>query len=233
LKYRLLIGFVAIIAVAVVVHTFKYPDSMISPGALISAHQELTTDCFACHVPFLGVSSNRCISCHAVDHIGLRSTLGEIITEPKTEIAFHQELIEQDCIACHIDHSGARLAHNPHTFSHMLLLPERRDQCGDCHTKPENEIHLNLTVGCAECHSVSGWKPVMFDHDLFFELDRDHNTTCVTCHVNNVLTEFTCYGCHEHTRANIRRRHEREGIRNFDNCVECHRNAHDEPDYDD
>src|SRR5690606_26560348 len=86
LKYRLLLGSVAIIAVAVVVHTFKYPDRMVSPGALIMAHQELGTDCFACHVPFLGVSSNRCISCHAVEHIGLRTTLGEIITEPKTEI---------------------------------------------------------------------------------------------------------------------------------------------------
>ena len=28
------------------------PHLMISPGKLIDAHVELTTDCFACHTPF-------------------------------------------------------------------------------------------------------------------------------------------------------------------------------------
>lgn len=38
-------------------------------------------------------------------------------------------------------------------------------------------------------------------------------------------SRYTCYGCHEHTPDNIRREHIEEGIRDFDNCVECHRNA--------
>jgi hypothetical protein len=51
----------------------------------------------------------------------------------------------------------------------------------------------------------------------------------VTCHVRNDYSRYTCYGCHEHTPDNIRRKHVEEGIRQFDNCVECHRsgNKHD------
>jgi hypothetical protein len=56
-------------------------------------------------------------------------------------------------------------------------------------------------------------------------LDGDHNASCVTCHVRNDYSRYTCYGCHEHTPANIRRKHLEEGIRKFDNCVECHRSA--------
>jgi hypothetical protein len=40
--------------------------------------------------------------------------------------------------------------------------------------------------------------------------------------------QYTCYGCHEHTKANIRAKHVREGIPNFTNCISCHRRAHGE-----
>jgi len=42
---------------------------------------------------------------------------------------------------------------------------------------------------------------------------------------NFLYPHYTCYGCNEHSPANIRREHTEEGIRNFDNCVECHRSA--------
>jgi hypothetical protein len=38
-------------------------------------------------------------------------------------------------------------------------------------------------------------------------------------------SRYTCYGCREHTLANIRSEHVEEGIRQFDNCVECHRSG--------
>jgi hypothetical protein len=43
--------------------------------------------------------------------------------------------------------------------------------------------------------------------------------------VANDYKKYTCYGCHEHTPAKIKREHLEEGIRNFDNCVECHRSG--------
>ena len=55
--------------------------------------------------------------------------------------------------------------------------------------------------------------------------EGDHNATCSTCHVGNDYSRYTCFGCHEHTPSNIRAKHEKEGIRNFENCVACHRSA--------
>ena len=43
--------------------------------------------------------------------------------------------------------------------------------------------------------------------------------------MGNDYSRYTCYGCHEHTPANIRREHIEEGIRKFDDCFACHRNA--------
>ena len=46
--------------------------------------------------------------------------------------------------------------------------------------------------------------------------------------VRGAKLAYTCYGCHEHTEANIRAKHVHEGIANFTNCVSCHRSAHGE-----
>lgn len=59
--------------------------------------------------------------------------------------------------------------------------------------------------------------------------DRHHRTTCDTCHRNGDYSRYTCYGCHEHSPANVRAEHLKEGIRNFENCVECHRDPRVEP----
>jgi hypothetical protein len=55
---------------------------------------------------------------------------------------------------------------------------------------------------------------------------------CATCHVDNDYKKYTCYGCHEHTLANVTRKHRKhvkERIQNFENCVQCHRSVHDKP----
>lgn len=262
---------------------FAFPHLMISPGPLIEGHTGLATDCFACHAPLRGATSSRCVECHAVADIGLLLTTGAPVQrtptlDPKSsKVAFHQALIEDDCMACHSDHAGPRLTHHSRKpFSHTLLRAATRDRCEACHAAPENAVHRDLKIGCVQCHSADAWKPAHFDHaalpsaqlerceschkkpsdslhkqisgncsqchgsdawtpatfehDKLFLLDRDHNATCVTCHVDNNYATYTCYGCHEHTVANIRQEHVEEGIRNFDNCVECHRSADDEPD---
>lgn len=252
---------------------FVYPSQMLSPGALVPAHAELATRCSACHVPFRGATSDRCITCHAVADIGIRSTRGELLarrTGKAVNAAFHQELIEQKCTSCHTDHEPSAQGR----FSHELLRPSVREKCETCHTAPANDIHRDLKVSChqchttehwvpasfdhaaldravlerceschrppsddfhrqitntcVQCHSPQAWKPSTFDHQRFFVLDGDHNATCVTCHTTPDFKRYTCYGCHEHTPANIRSEHEEEGIRNFENCVECHRSADDE-----
>src|SRR3546814_280085 len=80
----------------------------------------------------------------------------------------------------------------------------------------------------ATCHQPGHWKPATFDHSRYFLLDRDHNTACTTCHLNNNYKQYTCYGCHEHQPTKIITKHREEGITNIENCVRCHRSAHGE-----
>ena len=73
---RWLIAVIAVNLVVTVALAFVYPHLMVSPGALIGAHAELATDCFACHAPLRGIPSSRCVTCHALPDIGFRTTAG-------------------------------------------------------------------------------------------------------------------------------------------------------------
>jgi hypothetical protein len=262
--------------VGLVTIAFIYPHLMVSPGALVEEHAYLATDCFACHAPWRGASSQRCVSCHGLPDIGLRTTKGAALPQSGVKTAFHQELIEQDCMACHSDHAGPKLTQRSRKpFSHALLRIEVQQRCVACHARPADRIHKDLTIGCAQCHSAQRWKPATFDHALLtkaqqagcdgchkapadalhrqlrgncaqchtqdrwkpatfdhaksFVLDRDHDTKCETCHINSDYSRYTCYGCHEHTPAKVREEHAEEGIQNFEDCAECHRDPRAEP----
>ena len=193
-----------------------------SPGALQPAHEALATRCFTCHAPLRGALAERCIGCHPVADIGVRLTTGApapVRSERAINTSFHEQLSEQGCVTCHGEHSRkARRA-----FSHALLREELRERCAGCHAPPADALHRQLTGGCAQCHSPSGWRPSTFDHTRLFALDGDHDAACATCHPGNDFKRYTCFGCHEHTPANIREEHEEEGVRDFDDCVACHR----------
>jgi hypothetical protein len=248
------------------------PDHMLSPGPLADAHAALATDCFACHAPLQGLPAERCVECHTVADVGVRTTKGVALP---AGTAFHQELLEQDCVVCHSDHAGPRLTQQERKpFSHALLKPGVRDTCDTCHTAPDDATHVSMGTrcqdchstnawepatfrhdrlaadvlaaceachkppsdnlhaqfdgGCGDCHAQSAWLPATFEHDRYFALDRDHDASCATCHVGGDLSRYTCYGCHEHTAANIAGEHREEGIRDFADCVACHRSGEDE-----
>lgn len=220
LKLVLLVN-LAVIAVL----AFVYPHLMVSPGKLIPGHQSLEGDCFACHTAFTGASAERCVSCHKPENIGRLTTAGQPIAKPLTSTPFHQKLVRQDCVACHSDHAGVKRFRQQGRFNHALLQTDARSQCQTCHRTPADGLHRQITGNCSQCHSQEQWTPATFEHDRYFLLDRDHNAPCATCHVRNDYSRYTCYGCHEHTPNNIRRKHIEEGIRDFDNCVECHRSG--------
>jgi hypothetical protein len=207
---------------------FVYPQFMVAPGTVVPAHASFETNCFACHAPLRGAVAERCIACHAVADIGLRRTTGAAIVRAKAIVPFHQGLLSQNCMACHTDHAAPALTpRNGLPFSHTLLNVAVRENCTACHTAPATATHRGMTGQCSQCHGQDRWKPATFDHARFFVLDRDHNAACTTCHTTGDRRQYTCYGCHEHTEANIRAKHVREGIRNFENCVSCHTSAHD------
>ena len=206
---------------------FIYPELMVGPGKLIPGHQLLEGDCFACHAPFTGANSARCISCHRPADIGRLSTQGLALAKPVMKTAFHQELNSQDCVACHSDHAGVKRFARQRQFDHSLLKTATAAQCQSCHKTPADSLHRQITGNCLQCHTQSQWTPASFEHNRYFALDRDHDASCVSCHVRNDYSRFTCYGCHEHTPDNIRREHIKEGIAKFDNCVQCHRSANE------
>ncbi|MEW5891270.1 cytochrome c3 family protein [[Acidovorax] ebreus] len=206
---------------------FVYPHLMVGPGKLIPGHRAIDTDCFACHAPFTGASSERCTTCHKPADIGRLTTKGLPVTKPLTAVPFHQKLVRQDCVACHSDHAGVKRFRQTGRFDHALLQAEARKECQGCHKAPADPLHRQIGGNCSQCHSQERWTPATFDHDKYFVLDRDHNAKCVTCHVGNDYSRYTCYGCHEHTPEKIRREHIEEGIRDFKDCVECHRSSNE------
>ncbi len=229
MKRRWVLLLIAVNLVGLTALVFLYPHFMVAPGPLIPAHANLETNCFACHALLRGASSDRCSSCHKIADIGLRTTAGVAVPHRTSISPFHQSLTSQNCMACHTDHGTPALTPRGRpAFSHALLNAGMRENCTACHTAPTTREHNGLTGQCARCHSQDRWKPAAFDHARFFLLDRDHNAPCATCHTTNDHRQYTCYGCHEHTEANIRAKHIREGIPNFTNCVSCHKSAHGE-----
>lgn len=204
----------------------RYPHAMISPGDLIPAHAALQEDCFACHTPFRGATADRCIACHAVADIGRRTSKGVPITARARRPAFHQALVEQNCLACHSDHPAPALTRRPpKPFDHGLLAATMRGACQSCHRPPADAQHRGSNLPCAQCHKTSGWTPSSFDHRRYFPLGGDHAVACVTCHVGGDYRRYSCFGCHEHERGRMIAKHREEGIANIDNCVRCHRDG--------
>ena len=120
---------------------FAYPYLMVAPGALEQGHAGLTTDCFACH---------------ALPDIGRRTTTGVAIKAVSVAVAsrlkasFHQDLTEQNCMACHSEHAGPKLTqHSRNPFSHALLRPQPRDRCESCQQAPADTLHKQLTGNTA------------------------------------------------------------------------------------
>ena len=310
---------IAVNLLACLVLVLIYPHLMIAPGKLMQGHQKLTEDCFACHTPFLRSSPKKCIVCHELEKIGKFKTTDEKIVKKAGTVAFHQKLVEQDCVACHSDHQGVKVYRKIHHFSHELVMESVRKECKgchenpddkfhreqelncstchnqddwqpasidhekyfisvsdrkctgchkkpndkfhrkqdldcglchglnkwkpasfdhdqyfrstgkktctECHKKPDDKLHSQLKGQCDTCHSLKKWKPATFEHDEYFRFDKDHKTECVTCHENDDYSQYTCYGCHEHSRGKIREEHEEEGIRDYEKCTECHRSG--------
>jgi hypothetical protein len=225
MKKNIITLIVAINLIAILLLVIFFPHLMISPGDPIEAHAELTTDCFACHTPFIGSPPEKCIVCHKVEDIGRITTKGLAIGTEKKNVAFHQQLIEEDCVACHSDHKGVKAFRPISQFSHNLLESTLQQQCDSCHSTPVDDLHQKIKGNCGQCHTQDAWTPATFDHAQYFRFDRHHTTECETCHINNDYTNYTCYGCHEHSRSKIREEHVEEGIRDYENCVECHRSG--------
>lgn len=182
----------ALLAIVVLVFLMVYyPHAMISPGELLKDHQKLNSECLSCHIPFGGISNEKCISCHKLSNIGSYKK-GE-----QVKPIFHQQLSNQKCNSCHTDHQGIFPEKTVNSFKHELLSLAIINNCNSCHSKPDNILHKQVTSNCNSCHQTTGWKSsILFNHDLLL-----NKNNCVTCHqkpsdnYHNSIKD-NCSNCH-------------------------------------
>ena len=178
--------------------------------------------CVQCHINARGlddfpVTKQDCYSCHQND-------------EP------HEGRFGFDCSQCHtadgwspaaFDH---KLSNFPLTGAHVNVTCEQCHSNGEfsglstacvaCHEEPA--FHAGqFGTDCAVCHTTIAWTPAEFNGQHIFPLNHGDGATCVTCHPAS-FTSYTCYGCHEHQEGEVRSEHLKEGISNFENCMDCH-----------
>jgi hypothetical protein len=207
---------------------YWFPKVMLNPGELVTGHQKLKNNCFACHQAFNGINQEKCISCHALSKIGSDSML-----DPKApqKILFHDKLSNNTCTACHSDHLGMNPEKTFNSFKHELLLGEDRSNCNNCHSKPTDKLHNQLSANCNNCHKTEGWKLVeKFNHN---QIEAANKNNCTACHTKPTDTfhqqsKDNCNTCHstekwvpstfEHSRYFVL-----DG-KHQTKCVTCHTN---------
>jgi hypothetical protein len=180
------------------------------------------------------LSEQRCTDCHAehkgsdvissktdFNHTLLPATIGNLCEKchRKPTDKLHSRL-SSSCTNCH----GTSGWKNNIVFNHSMIQGGN-EKCVDCHTKPGDNLHATFYDNCAKCHGTDKWKPATFEHSSYFGLDKDHNVECKICHSSPDFSQYSCYGCHEHTPAKLREEHNEEGIYDFDKCISCHKSA--------
>ncbi|TNJ37552.1 hypothetical protein FGF66_10390 [Chlorobaculum thiosulfatiphilum] len=180
--------------------------------------------CLECHTDHKGRDAKKALRTFRHESLGanLRANCNTCHDGQKPQDKLHDSA-SRSCGDCHAT-GGWR----PASFDHKLLTTRQR--CIECHKRdlPTGGLHASAGTNCTTCHGTKAWKPASFNHDRYFRLDRDHRASCATCHNDPTnFRQYTCYGCHEHTPANIASEHIEEGIRNYRNCAKCHKNSRD------
>lgn len=176
--------------------------------------------CYGCHTEHKGFepdSTNLTFSHALLDH-QIVNKCGSCHDNPADSL--HTKFTAE-CSKCHTTEGWKSSAH----FDHELIVLTDKNNCSSCHKSPEDTFHGTLKDECSKCHSTQQWKPSTFDHSTYFVLDEEHNTDCKTCHQNNDYSQYTCFGCHEHTENNILEEHDEEGITDLNDCARCHKSA--------
>lgn len=189
-------------------------ESVLSPGALSTAHAKQEEDCQKCHVRFDRNAQDRlCMDCHKDVGQDLRSKAG-----------FHGRMKQQSCKSCHSEHKGRGFQLAPidkPKFDHALTNFTLRDghrkvECANCHLPGKgfriaqrdciachrkDDVHKgSLGAKCTDCHNEANWKTARFDHATTrFPLTGKHEIVkCADCHRDAQYKETpkACAACH-------------------------------------
>jgi hypothetical protein len=201
------------------------PSLALTPGGLAAGHQAVRDDCFACHAAFQGAPAAKCLVCHQLEGLGLRTVEGQPRAKPDVRNNRLHAVVRGDCGGCHAEHRGRGATRA--RFSHQQLEPAAREGCAACHAqeRPSDALHRSATGECSACHQLQAWKPATFEHARYFVFDENHPARCQDCHAGQAYDRYTCYGCHDHTPENMAAAHREEGLTDLADCVKCHRSG--------
>jgi thioredoxin reductase (NADPH) len=158
------------------------PRSSYEPGALLAAHQQLSSNCVACHRPWSGPSNTGCVNCH-----------GEIVNNPHSGFDVSQEdvgLIQGrslavspsnnlECLSCHTEHRGAA----PNVSASSAFA------CIWCHKHP--------AIDKVAAHQVPIMQRQFFVRHLFKRrFNHYEHRLLITSHYPPIGGGFSCTSCH-------------------------------------
>jgi hypothetical protein len=186
-------------------------DHKLASFALVGKHVDLP--CAACHKTSAGQTKwkgigSACAACH--------------------QDKVHRGAFGPSCGSCHGNEGWKPLSYKLEDHSTSMKGGHSTQTCVNCHkaggrlTKRldcdgcHKQAHGGVSVGCARCHDVAGWKKASFDHSFCTcKLPGKHfSAPCLSCHTGFKFanTPFECQGCHEKDR-----KHEPLGP-----CSRCH-----------
>jgi predicted CXXCH cytochrome family protein len=200
------------------------------------SHAAFADDCTTCHVPFGGVSAEKCTDCHTT-----------IADHRARQIGLHGRLADAACTSCHTEHNGAtndlfataldQFSTDHHAMLFVLDGAHAERECIDCHADAhyvetpadcigchaEPELHAGLFgVACADCHTTSAWHPArLATHSFPLDHGGEGQIACATCHVTSMVT-FTCAECH--SPVEMVDEHDELGLTSaeLNACTTCH-----------
>jgi len=197
-------------------------------------------ECRDCHTDYHRTefserfAKSDCQQCHTEK--GFSPALFTVADHQKTYFQLEGAHLAVPCISCHktVQSNGQETIQ----FKFTDL------SCQSCHVDPHESKSLKISKiekkTCQECHSVSNWKQVEFDHkQTDFPLQGKHaETECIQCHKPKTVPEErrvipfgglsqSCMDCHQDPHGNqfavpvvIKNRQV-----NLTRCEKCHTNS--------
>jgi thioredoxin reductase len=159
------------------------PRSSYQPGALLAAHQQLSTNCTACHRPWRGPSNAGCVNCHGDisdnnPHSGFDVTQEDAGLMPGRHLAVSPSN-NLECLSCHKEHRGA----TPNVSTSSAFA------CVWCHKHP--------AINRVAEHQVPVMTRQFFVRHLFKRrFNHYEHSLLIKSHYPPIAGGFDCTSCH-------------------------------------
>ena len=180
---------------------------------LVGTH--LIADCQQCHPRYVDLyfepQNITCISCHSDEYYSTQNP-NHSAAGFSTDCQDCHDLTASSWSVVNVDHSFFPLV-DGHSISNCFACHEEGGnftglsaECVACHqddynsTLDPNHVTAGFPTNCEQCHTIMGWEPANFDHNLTeFPLTGAHlNTNCNSCHEQGYTnTPTLCFSCHQ------------------------------------